>query len=103
MGRRKLDYFMCEICGLTEKDFQGKFARKNYLEHLNSKVHVNQKFTCDQCDQEFQHKKGQEGHAPIYTDKRLTQSNYHVKDIHSDIHGEKLHNGINHLNSYNLC
>ena len=37
-----------------------------------------------------------------YTDKRLTQSNYHVKDIHSDIHGEKLYNGINHLNSYNL-
>ena len=53
---------MCEICGLTEKDFQGKFARKNFLEHLNSKVHVNQKFTCDQCDQEFQHKKGLREH-----------------------------------------
>ena len=62
MGRRKLDYFMCEICGMTEKDFQGKFARKNFLEHLNSKVHVNQKFTCDQCDQEFQHKKGLNEH-----------------------------------------
>ena len=37
-----------------------------------------------------------------YTDKRLTKSNYVVKDLLSDIHAEKLYGGINHLNSYNL-
>ena len=37
-----------------------------------------------------------------YVDKRLTRSNYIVKDITSDIHGEKLLKGIHHINSYNL-
>ena len=32
----------------------------------------------------------------------LTSSNYVVKDISSDKHGEKLEAGIHHLNSYNL-
>ena len=37
-----------------------------------------------------------------FTDRRLTRSNYVVKDIQSDIHGEKLLNGIKHINSYKL-
>ena len=37
-----------------------------------------------------------------HTDRVLSKSNYHVKDITSDIHGEKVLHGINHLNSYNL-
>ena len=32
-----------------------------------------------------------------YTERRLTRSNYVVKDINSDIHGEKLLNGITHI------
>ena len=37
-----------------------------------------------------------------YTDRRITNSNYFVKDINSDIQGENLLKGINHINSYNL-
>ena len=37
-----------------------------------------------------------------YVDKRLTRSNYVVKDITSDIHGENLLKGVNHINTYNL-
>ena len=37
-----------------------------------------------------------------WVNKRFTNSNYYVKDITSDIHGEKLFKGVNHLNSYNL-
>ena len=33
--------------------------------------------------------------------RKVINALYIVKDIHSDIHGEKLHGGINHLNSYN--
>ena len=37
-----------------------------------------------------------------YVNKRFTNSNYYVKDITSDINGEKLFKGVNHINSYNL-
>ena len=37
-----------------------------------------------------------------WVNKRFTNSNYYVKDITSDIHGDKLFKGVNHLNSYNL-
>ena len=37
-----------------------------------------------------------------YTDRRITNSNYFVKDINSDIQGENLLKGINHIDSYNL-
>ena len=37
-----------------------------------------------------------------HVDKRLTRSNYVVEDNNSDIRGEKLLKGINHINSYNL-
>ena len=37
-----------------------------------------------------------------HTEKIFGRSNYHVKDIESDIHGEKLEAGVRHLNSYNL-
>ena len=37
-----------------------------------------------------------------HTEKIFSRSNYHVKDIESDIHGEKLEAGVHHLNSYNL-
>ena len=37
-----------------------------------------------------------------YVNKRFTSSNYYVKDITSDINGDKLYKGVNHINSYNL-
>ena len=37
-----------------------------------------------------------------FVNKRMSNSNYYVKDIDSDIHGESLFKGINHVNSYNL-
>ena len=37
-----------------------------------------------------------------HAEKFFSNSNYHVKDISSDIHGMKLEAGIHHLNSYNL-
>ena len=88
MGRRKLDYLMCDICGLTFKVNLLGGIFKFYFQSTGKSLG----FYTDQLV-EAMHQ---------YTDKRLTQSNYHVKDIHSDIHGEKLHNEINHLNSYNL-
>ena len=37
-----------------------------------------------------------------YVNKKFTNSNYYVKDLQSDIQGEHLLKGINHVNSYNL-
>ena len=37
-----------------------------------------------------------------HANKKISNSNYHVKDEFSDIQGEKLRAGINHINSYNL-
>ena len=37
-----------------------------------------------------------------YTDRVICRSNYHVKNLESDKHGEKLLPGVHHLNSYNL-
>ena len=34
--------------------------------------------------------------------KRLTSSNYWIKDINSEKHGHKLYSGILHFNSYNV-
>ena len=49
MVKRKLAY-VCDVCGLTEKDFTTK---KNFFEHVQSSIHTNLKFKCDQCDLEF--------------------------------------------------
>ena len=38
-------------------------------------------------------------HQYQYVNKGFTNSNYYVKDIQSDIHGEHLLKGINHVNS----
>ena len=56
--------------------------------------------TCGKTEKDFTSKKIEAMHQYVY--KRLTRSNYVVKDVTSDIHGEKLHKGINHINSYNL-
>ena len=65
-------------------------------------------FNCDQCDKVFQLKKGLDEHKSTiqlvevmhqFTDKRLSRSNYFVKDINSDIQGESLLKGINHINT----
>ena len=37
-----------------------------------------------------------------YLDKLMCKSNYHVKDVESEIHGVKLLKAIKHLNTYNL-
>ena len=37
-----------------------------------------------------------------YLDKLMRKSNYHVKDVESEIHGVKLLKAIKHLNMYNL-
>ena len=91
MVKRKLTY-VCEVCGLTERDFASK---KNFFEHVKFYFQQTGKSLGFYTDQliEAMHQ---------YVDKRLTRSNYVVKDVTSDIHGEKLHKGINHINSYNL-
>ena len=58
MVKRKLVY-MCETCGKTEKDFTSK---KNFFEHLQSSIHTNERFKCDQCDLDFQYLKGLNRH-----------------------------------------
>ena len=88
MVKRKLAY-VCDVCGLTERDFASK---KNFFEHVKSSIHTNLQFKCDECDLEFQYMKGVQAH----------KSNYVVKDITSDIHGENLLKGVNHINTYNL-
>ena len=35
-------------------------------------------------------------------EKRFNVSNYHVKDVLSDLHGHKLYLGVIHINTYNL-
>ena len=37
-----------------------------------------------------------------YLDKLMCKSNYHVKDVESEIHSVKLLKAIKHLNTYNL-
>ena len=83
---------VCDVCGLTERNFASK---KNFFEHVKFYFQQTGKSLGFYTDQviEAMHQ---------YVDKRLTRSNYIVKDITSDIHGEKLLKGIHHINSYNL-
>ena len=58
MVKRKMAY-VCDVCGLTEHDFTSK---KHFFEHVQSSIHTNLRFKCDQCDLEFQYLKGVKAH-----------------------------------------
>ena len=109
MVKRKLAY-VCDVCGLQEKDFtvSGRKLAPNYealIDQYCSSVHL-----LNDINNYFQQTGKSLGFYTDqlieamhqYVDKRLTRSNYVVKDITSDIHGENLLKGVNHINTYNL-
>ena len=84
----------------------------------HQRTHKNEIFNCDQCDKSFSRidnlKKHKESHniekisisclfcKKTFNNCVFSDSNYNVKDLSSDKHGEKLLAGVHHLNSYNL-
>ena len=120
---------LCHICGKGPEDFvtlrQFKihvlYAPRNCLLlrlQAHQRTHKNETFNCDQCDKSFSRidnlKKQKESHnmekisisclfcKKTFNNCVFSDSNYNVKDLSSDKHGEKLLAGVHHLNSYNL-
>ena len=115
---------MCHCCGKSQKHFASK---KNFFEHLKSANHSEKNYNCDQSEKTFQYNKGllcleeklfqcescdqvfgREDNLKRHikqkheTDIGGESCRKFVKDINSDIQGENLLKGINHINSYNL-
>lgn len=61
--------------------------------------------SCLLCPKSFATKKSYYNHKNAVhslMNKRLTQSNYWVKDLESEKHAENLHNCVQHVNAYNI-
>ena len=80
------------------QDFKdAKLFRRHLKNHENEK----RKVICEFCQKGFYSDQLIEAmHSEA--DKIVTNSGYKVKDLDSDICGEKLENFIHNLNSYNL-
>ena len=104
--------YFCEICekgfasgnhkffhSKVKCDFCSKEFRKDYLKkHMNTcnsmkqDFNIKQEFNCDFCNKTFEEMKN----------KRMVLSDYYIKDLESEKHGEYKLKLLLHLNGYNF-
>ena len=108
--------FLCEICAK-------RLPKKTNL-YDHKQRHQNGKFDCDSCSKVFLNKVSLLDHKEdfinatgnslgrvndqlieavhSYMNKRMVRSNYWVKEVTTEKHGEQLYKCILHINTYNI-
>ena len=79
-------------CKYCQEDFTRKDALKRHVEKQHEATNFG--ISCRKCKGNFKNAESSKHLSPItlkhqHTDKVLCRSNYHVKDVQSDIHGQR--------------
>ena len=79
---------LCDYCGATRENFK---TAAQFWNHYKTHDDLDLKIPCETTEAAHQH-----------LNKRITKSNYHVKDIESKSQGFKLFKSVLHVNSYKI-